>query len=151
MHVSPNGCWLCRTAYTCLPRMGREQTTTTTTIPQTTTTYLGWRSQMAFLCTCTRHFLQVLPTGLWTLVARAGEAPVVPPGMPHSRRPLRRVEKASLMRLPCAPELQNVTPGQNMIPKCGILSLTVEPPQATNSLTKNTTSPSNIGLVKPEK
>ena len=29
-------------------------------------------------------FLQVLPTGLCTLVARAGEAPVVPPGMPQT-------------------------------------------------------------------
>ena len=27
-------------------------------------------------------FLPVLPTGLWPLAARAGEAPVVPPGLP---------------------------------------------------------------------
>ena len=48
--------------------------------------YLGCRSQMAFLCTCTYNFLQVLPTGLWALVARAGEAPVVPPGMPQTTK-----------------------------------------------------------------
>ena len=49
--------------------------------------YLGCRLQMASscCCTCTRNFLQVLPTGLWTLVARAGEASVVPPGVPQSQ------------------------------------------------------------------
>ena len=73
---------------------------------------LGWRSQMAFLCTCTQHFLQVLPTGLWTLVAGATGAPVVPPGL-VCRRPLGRVEEASLMSLPRAPELQNVTAGKS--------------------------------------
>ena len=48
--------------------------------------YLGCRSQMAFLCTCTQNFLQALPTGLWTLVARAGEAPVVSPGIPQTTK-----------------------------------------------------------------
>ena len=51
--------------------------------------YLACRSQMAFSCACTRNFLPVVPTGLWTLVARASEAPVVPlgiTGMPQTTK-----------------------------------------------------------------
>ena len=73
--------------------------------------YLGWLSQMAFLCTCTQNFYRYFPPGCgrsW-------------PERPERQwchqvccRPPRRVEKASLMSLPGAPELKKVNAGQNV-------------------------------------